>query len=149
MNSRKPRIASPGLWLLGIGVLHNLIGALIAGRVVPDPGLEKHAGSRNLLWELGSQGLQGDGALDPLRLAFFWFLFFGLALMLCGLAVRSLEHRDVPISSSFAYGLLLLGGLGALQMPASGFWLVLIPFLLILRQKEALAPVELASPAAR
>jgi hypothetical protein len=104
------QIRSPGLQLVAIGVLHNVVGLLL--------------GQEQVLAILAG-GYVGavEGAFD--RMAIFWFLWFGWMLMLLGGAVRAIEPRPVPRWLAAGIALMVLGG--GLAMPASGFWLGLIP----------------------
>ncbi len=139
------RETSAGTLLVGIGTLHNLVGVAISARLVPDPTLEVLAGGRNPFVELLSGGLEVDGAADPLRLAFFWFFFFGFVVVLCGLAVRALERARLAVPRSLTAGLLALTLLGVATMPASGFWFVFAPVALLVRRSlRAAADARLA-----
>ena len=72
-----------------------------------------------------------DGWVDavpddaPLRMAIFWFLWFGGSLFLVGAAWRQLELTGGRIPGWHGAGLGLVALLGALAMPVSGFWLAL------------------------
>lgn len=128
------REVSAGALLVGIGILHNLVGVAISARLVPDPTLAALAPGRNPFAELLARGLADDGVPDPVRLAFFWFFFFGFFVMLCGISVAALERARLPVPRSLTVGLLLLTLLGVAVMPASGFWFVFVPVALLVRR---------------
>ena len=72
------------------------------------------------------------GAIDPHvdRIAIFWFMFFGLLMLVLGEALRVWESTaTVPANVGYAFGALSL--VGAIAMPVSGFWLGLVPAALI------------------
>jgi hypothetical protein len=104
------QLRSPGLQLVGIGVVHNAIGLLLG---------------REPIAAILAGGYTGavDVAFD--RMAIFWFLWFGWVLMLLGGAVRAIEPQTVPRWLVAGIAAMALGGAAA--MPLSGFWLALIP----------------------
>jgi cobalamin biosynthesis protein CobD/CbiB len=102
-----------GRWLLAVAALHTLFGLLV------------FTGPLRQLLRLGLFNAVGA---DPLLSAVTWFLLFGAPLALLGQALSLLERRaDVDASSlrPLGWGLLALGLLGIVLMPASGFWLLL------------------------
>lgn len=67
-----------------------------------------------------------------------WFLLFGAALFICGLAIDALEQRSAgPLPRSLGWSLLALTVVGVCTMPASGFWLAFPPAIAILARKPA------------
>lgn len=106
-----------GLYLIAIGSLHQLVGLLIAAGLVGTPESQ----GRNVLAELVRGGL----ADDPLRIAFFWFFFFGFLLLVLGSLVRSAETQGLALPRALGVQLGALALAGGALMPASGFWLVL------------------------
>ncbi|MEQ1571573.1 MAG: DUF6463 family protein [Myxococcota bacterium] len=111
-------LGSPGLQLVAIGVLHNLVGLVL--------------GSEPLL-ALAQDGWFGqvEGSMD--RVAIFWFLWFGWMLMLLGGAVRALEPGRVPTALTAGIAAMILGGCATI--PVSGFWLGLIPVAGLVRSR--------------
>lgn len=101
---------SPGLQLVAIGVLHNLVGLVLAAGPL--------------------RAIVADGFFDAVghetdRMAAFWFVWFGWMLMLLGGAMRALEPRPVPLGLVVGCAAMILGGCAA--MPVSGFWFGLLP----------------------
>src|SRR2546430_1438854 len=59
------------------------------------------------------------------REAAFWFILYTPILVLIGLVTRrALEVRDVVLLRFVGWTLLATGGVGAVAMPISGFWIV-------------------------
>jgi hypothetical protein len=112
---------SNGSLVLAIGTLHELTCVLAGAGLIAPPG----AAPRNLFAEIARDGFVGAVAQDPLRLALFWSACFGLALLLLGSLMRSLELRGQPLPKSFGWQLAALALVGGLSLPASGFWLAL------------------------
>ena len=65
------------------------------------------------------------------RLAIFWSLCFGVMGFFLGQLISWCEGRGMPIPMFLGWELLGLAVLGALLMPVSGWWLVMIPAVLI------------------
>lgn len=103
-----------GRWLIGVGVVHNVVGVY---SFLP------------VLREMASAGLWNSTGMDPMRNLVFWFLSFGFVLMILG-SVTDWIERQLPgaLPSALGWSLLLLMVIGIIVMPASGFWL-LIPAL--------------------
>lgn len=135
---RKAKLSAGGL-LIAIGTFHNVVGAAITSRLVSDPAMEALAPGRNPLLELVTEGVGGSGAPDAVRFAFFWFFFFGFVLMLLGGAVLALERAEISPPRSFLAGLLAFTLVGVLAMPASGFWLVFAPLLVLAARRRHVA----------
>lgn len=110
-----------GSLVLGIGTLHELTCLLAGAGVIAPPG----APPRNLFAEIAREGLLGAIAQDPLRLALFWSACFGLALLLLGSLMHSLELRSQQLPRSLGWQLAALALVGGMSLPASGFWLAL------------------------
>jgi hypothetical protein len=111
-------------------------GSLVSGIAVI------HLGVGLLLAQPPLRAILADGvvgAVDPHidRMAIFWFMFFGLLLLLLGEVLRAWESVATP-PARIGYGLGALSLAGGLLIPASGFWLALLPaVLLIHRSREA------------
>ncbi len=68
------------------------------------------------------------------REAAFWFMLYTPILVLIGLVTRrALEVRDVVLLRFIGWTLLATGGIGAVAMPISGFWIVVALGWLVLR----------------
>ena len=59
--------------------------------------------------------------------AAFWFVTGGILLFLMGMTLYELEAQVAALSISIGWGLLLLGFLGAVMTPKSGFTLFIVP----------------------
>lgn len=55
----------------------------------------------------------------------FWSMAFGVVTGLLGLTIDQLERDGVRVSLPVVGGLLMLGVVGAVLVPAGGFWLVI------------------------
>jgi uncharacterized membrane protein len=68
------------------------------------------------------------------REAAFWFMLYAPILLLIGFVTRrALELGDAVMLRLVGWTLLVMGGAGALAMPISGFWIVLLLGGLVLR----------------
>jgi len=68
------------------------------------------------------------------REAAFWFMLYTPILVLIGVVTRrALEVRDVVLLRFIGWTLLATGGVGAVAMPISGFWIVVALGWLVLR----------------
>ena len=112
-----------GLLLLGIGVIHNLVG-IAAGLGLPGAA-PPELGGRRLFSEILGAGIVGAIELDPARTILFWFLFFGFLFMSLGWFVHLTERAGQRVPRAVAWHLGSLALAGGLLIPASGFWLVL------------------------
>lgn len=101
-----------GTLMLAIGVLHTVVGVVLGWTP---------------LVAIASDGYVGAVERSFDRMAIFWFLGFGFVLMLAGEAVRLLEDRGEPVPPRLGWILGAVSGLGAAAIPASGFWLGLLP----------------------
>jgi hypothetical protein len=92
---------TPGLTTIGIGVIHQVVGAAAGLGLLPAV-----SGSTSApLLDLWRSGIIGQAEADPLRM----------------------ELSGGKLSRDLAWGLGGLCALGVLLMPASGFWLGFIP----------------------
>jgi Family of unknown function (DUF6463) len=112
-----------GAMLMAISVLHQLVGVGIGLGI--DPNV-KFVG-RSPLAAMAKDGGFASVGMDPWRLAITWFLLWGFALMLIGYTTHQSEVRGVAPTRGFGLGLGALCVLGIFLMPASGFWLGLVP----------------------
>ncbi|QDQ27242.1 hypothetical protein FNU76_13205 [Chitinimonas arctica] len=113
-----------GRWLVGVSFIHTVFAVVVFHEV---------------LMGVLQRGLFDTVGTDPMIGAVVWFVLFGLALFICGLAVSALEKSSSgPLPKSLGWSLLALAILGVVLMPASGFWLVFPPVIAILaRRSEA------------
>lgn len=116
-----------GRWLIGISIIHTLFAAVIFGKV---------------LLSVAQRGVFNTVGTDPMVGAVVWFVLFGAALFICGLAVSALERSSPnPLPKSLGWSLLALATLGVFLMPASGFWLAFPPAIAVLARKSTVQPV--------
>ncbi|MEM8906520.1 MAG: DUF6463 family protein [Bacteroidota bacterium] len=108
-----------------IGLIHTIFGFV----VLP-----------NIFRDLLSEGLFNtvNGQLD--REFFFWFIQFGLLLVLFGGFVNWVEQRLDRLPLGLGWTLLAFTALLVGIMPISGAWLMLIPAVGILIQYRKNAP---------
>lgn len=117
-----------GTMLLATGVLHTAVGLLVYRQPVLDI-----VGAGRWMSVTGDRG----------REAAFWFLLFGVVLMMFGQFVRWALRHAGTLPASLGWSLLALGLLGVAFMPDSGFWLVLPQAWLVFRiARGAAAPAE-------
>lgn len=109
-----------GRWLVGVSIIHTLFAIVVF---------------RPVLASLIQRGVFNTVGNDPMTGAVVWFVLFGVALFICGLAVSALEQSPAPLPKSLGWSLLALVTLGVVLMPASGFWLAIPPALAILWRK--------------
>lgn len=112
-----------GRGILAIAALHTLFGFVVFGNIV--------------------MALIGDGLFDavgatPMRGAVVWFLLAGFFMATTGMVVdvmeaNGLQNRLAPVGCL----LLAISLLGIALMPASGFWLMLVPAFFSVRAARA------------
>ena len=61
----------------------------------------------------------------------FWFTFCGIIFMLLGYLIYLLEKHQIKIPKRFSWSFLASTILGVIILPVSGFWILLIPSILI------------------
>ncbi len=106
-----------GRWLLLVSGIHTVF-ALVE--------------FRQPLLQMARQGFFDSVGTDPMLGAVSWFVLFGGALALAGLAIDQLEARGA-VPRRLGAALLGLVGAGVWLMPVSGFWLALPSALVMLR----------------
>ncbi len=108
-----------GRTILAIAALHTLFGLISFGGVVA---------------ALFSDGLFNTVGASPMRAAVVWFLIAGFFMATTGMAIDQMEagglHDKV---APVGWVLLAISALGILLMPASGFWLLLVPSVFAIR----------------
>lgn len=82
-----------------------------------------------------SEGIFNTGT-GPERGWAIWFTFCGILFILLGLGLKFIENKGLNIPKSMGWGLAGSAILGGLILPASGFWALLLPALLILSNKK-------------
>ena len=110
-----------GRWLIGVSIIHTLFAVAVFGEV---------------LSSVVQRGVLNTVGRDPMVAAVVWFVLFGVALFIYGLAVLALEGSSAPLPKSLGWSTLALATLGVVLMPASGFWLAFPPAIAILVRKS-------------
>lgn len=130
--------ATPGKALLLIGVLHQAIGIAAGVGAVALPG----GPPRDFFREVLDGGVVGAVDADRTLTVLFWYLFFGAVLLMLGWALDRWELRGDVLPPSVGWQLVALAAGGGLLMPVSGFWLVLVPGIWILRRYHERRPTH-------
>lgn len=105
-----------GWSISGIAVIHLLSGAAFFG-----PSLRS-------IWAGGViNAVEADPASELLRSVGFWYLASGLSTLGLGLVVTWLQRRLAEVPTMLGWLLLGITAFGVVLMPASGFWLFLVP----------------------
>jgi hypothetical protein len=138
-----------GRLLLGIGVLHNAVGFILGMGWVKAPGLD----GQRVLPAIAADGLVGAIDGHPWRVALFWFMFFGFAVLMAGALMDRIERAGQTLPRALGWHLAALALGGALFIPMSGFWLALPVAWRILRAPRSPRPepgsVSVKGPAHR
>jgi hypothetical protein len=111
-----------GRWLMAVAGAHTLLGAIVF---------------RDPLATLVERGVVNEAGADPAIALAVWFLLFGFALFIGGLAIGALERSprgQLPVS--LGWSLLALAVVGVTLMPMSGFWLAFPPALAIIVRRR-------------
>lgn len=110
-----------GEMLIATGVLHTLVGFVVYWHVLLEIGRNRFF---NTVSDFGDSG------------AAFWFLMFGVLLMVLGDVGR--QHHAATGDYPLRYGLTIaaIGLVGGLMMPTSGFWIVLAIGFIALRPEK-------------
>lgn len=127
---------TPGKALLLIGVLHEAVGIAAGIGALP----LSDGPPRNLFREIVAAGVIGAVEVDRARTVLFWYLFFGLLLLMLGFALDRWEVRGDRLPASVGWQLVILAVGGGLLIPASGFWLALLPGIWVLRRAHERRP---------
>lgn len=112
-SGRRPWV---GWSLVAIALLH-----LLSVPVFYDAAL------RSILAGGVVNAVESDPALRDLRSAGFWYLATGLAALTLGLLTAWVERHAGTVPYLLAWALLGIASFGVLLVPASGFWLFLVP----------------------
>jgi hypothetical protein len=105
-----------GPWLIAVSIIHMVFAVAVFNHV---------------LVSIIRRGVFNTVGKDPTTGAVVWFVLFGIALFVCGLAVSALERSNSPLPRSLGWSLMALVALGIVLMPASGFWLAIPPAIAI------------------
>ncbi len=113
-----------GRWIIGVSLLHTVFAIIVF---------------KNVLLTVLQRGVFNTVGTDPRIGAVVWFVLFGIALFLCGIAVSALERCSASIPRSLGWSLLALTVLGVVLMPSSGFWLAFPPAIALILRKNSVA----------
>jgi len=109
-----------GRSIIVIGLLHTVFGLV---------------GFRNTLAVLFGEGIINTVNGQPDREMAFWFIFFGFSMIVFGALVDWCESKEIKLPPTIGWGLLTISIIGVLFMPVSGFWVVIIPSIGLIRHK--------------
>lgn len=105
-----------GRSITGIAILHLATAPVFYGDALRS------------IWQGGLlNAVLNDPATEPLRSGGFWYLGTGLVELSLGLLVSWLSRRHGEVPRLLGWLLLGTAAFGVLLMPASGYWLLLIP----------------------
>lgn len=110
-----------GLWLMGVGILHTLLGIIFF---------------TDALGGMIADGLWNSVNTVKGRPVAFWFEFVGLVTVLLGAFVYWAERTIGHLPQFLGGGLLALALIAIVAMPMSGGWLLLPPAIAILLRKR-------------
>lgn len=110
-----------GKTLVVIGVAHSIVGLITFHPV---------------LVSMLREGLVNTMALgqDPEREAAFWYFYSGFALMIVGGLVDRIERSEARLPRFLGWTFAVLTVLGLVVIPVSGFWLLIVPTVAMLRR---------------
>jgi hypothetical protein len=66
----------------------------------------------------------------------FWFLFWGVMMFFLGQLISWMNSHGLPPPASIGWGLMASSLVAAALMPAAGFWLVLLPAFMLIREAK-------------
>lgn len=130
--------ATPGKLLLAVGVIHEAVGIAAGVGAVALPG----SPPRDLFHEIVAAGVIGAVEGDRALTVLFWYLLFGLALLMLGSALDRWEVRGDTLPASVGWQLVALAVGGGLLIPVSGLWLALAPGIWVLRRAHERRPAR-------
>ena len=111
-----------GSLVVAIGVLHTVFGLALGAAPLAGIAADGYVGAV-------------EESFD--RMAIFWVLAFGFALILAGESFRAIERRGDGVPRRLGWMLAAISLAGAAAIPASGFWLGLVPAALVLARPRA------------
>ncbi len=97
---------------------------------------------KGVISELTNEMLFNTINRQPERLAAFWFFFTGFTLIIIGGLINWAERRQLELPPFLKWSFLSLTLIGCFVMPASGFWLMLVPAVGLLLRKNIESPVK-------
>lgn len=109
-----------GRAIILIGIIHTVVGFLVIGQV----GVA-----------LLREGLFNTVNGEPMREAFFWFIFSGILLIVLGQLIHWVAAQSFAFPAFLGWSLLAITLLGVFIMPASGIWLMFIPCYGLIRRQ--------------
>ena len=101
-----------GKFIIAIGLIHGVFGLVVF---------------RDTLNLLVAEGLINTVNGEPDRELAFWFIAFGVLVIVLGALVEWCERRGVGLPQFLGWSLLGFTALLLLIMPISGAWLLLAP----------------------
>ena len=111
-----------GIFLVATGILHSVV-CIVMGK--------------DNLWGIIKDGLFNSiQENDFLRGMSFWSLLFGVSIIILGHLLHFyIKKEQQPAPNFLGYWLLILGIIGCIIMPVSGFWLIIPQALIIIFAK--------------
>lgn len=111
-----------GLLLSITGVIHTIVGVIAC---------------KDIYLAMINDGFYHSINNDYTRGFAFWFLLFGLFLILLGQTLHYyIKKEQKPAPLFVGYSLLVIGIVGSIAEPVSGFWLVLPQSLIVILAKR-------------
>ena len=112
-----------GYLLIVIGVIHVLVGFWICAKPIADI-------VRNGLFNAISPNIFAPN-FD--REAAFWFMMFALPLFALGQLCFWVQAQGIVLPTFLGWNLLAISVIGIFFVPISGFWLLILPAILMVR----------------
>lgn len=120
-----------GEGLIGVGIIHILLGCVLLSEILAAIARERVFNSI------------GDNVERQLTI---WYLVGGGALIVLGLLARWAQRQTGTLPAVFGWGLLVIGVVGVVAMPASGFWaIVLLAVLALIASRHRYVPNRAAA----
>ncbi len=101
-----------GRWIIGVGFVHMAVGIIEFYET---------------LFAIASDGVWNTVDGIPGRPLAFWFMLFGLLMILFGALVDFIESRGLSIPRPLSWVFFFIVLLGILAIPVGGGWLLLPP----------------------
>jgi hypothetical protein len=101
-----------GKTIFAIVLIHTIVGFVMFRDVISHLAAERF---------INTVGIQPD------RNAAFWFFIGGFSLLIFGGLIDWIERRELELPPFLSWAFLLVTIVGLVMVPASGFWLMLIP----------------------
>lgn len=111
-----------GISIMAIAAIHAIFGLAVF------PGV----------WlEIARDGFFNVIGENPLRGAVVWFQLYALPVFAFGHLILSFERNGLPLPLHTFWHMTIILITGVILMPASGFWLLLIPLFFLWRRTHA------------